>query len=177
MSDRQFFELQGRTIEFAAEGKGPALALVVDQGADLDALATLSHLVSQADFRIVRIQTHNAEDVFDILDHLDIASAWIGGHGRGGVTARAAAAAHHERVNGVLLLGVEAHATALPEGIPVLVVQASDDDVTPPANGEALQNSAPGLVSIVTVEGAGHRFPETHAGETAWAIEDYLDWD
>ncbi|RFA20582.1 alpha/beta fold hydrolase [Subtercola boreus] len=177
MSNRKSFETDGRTVSFADEGAGPALALVIDPTADLDRLATLSHLVSAADFRVVRIQTDHADDVFATLDHLDIADAWIGGHGAGGVIARRAATAHRERVNGVLLLGVELQEAALPDGIPVLVVQASDDEVTPPANGEALRVSAPGLVSVVTIEGGGHHFPQTRAGEAAWAIEDYLDWD
>ena len=177
MSDRQIFESDGPTITFAVEGAGPALALVVDHGSDLDDLATLSHLVSAADFRVVRIQTDSAADVFAVLDHLEIADAWIGGHGNGGAVARRAAFEHHERVNGVLLLGVEADALAPSDGIPVLVVQASDDEITPPANGDALRDAAPGLVSVVTIEGGGHHFPSTRAGETAWAIEDYLDWD
>ncbi|MCU1479856.1 MAG: alpha/beta hydrolase [Subtercola sp.] len=177
MSDTQVFESNGLTIAFSDEGAGPALVLVVDQGSDLDALATLSHLVSAADFRVLRIQTNRAEDVFAVLDHLDIADAWIGGHGSGGVVARIAAIERHERVNGVLLLGVEFYAAPLAAGIPVLIVQASDDESTPPANGEALRDATPGLVSVVTIEGGGHRFPETRAGETAWAIEDYLDWD
>ncbi|UFS59543.1 alpha/beta fold hydrolase [Subtercola endophyticus] len=177
MSDKQFFESDGLTIAFAVEGAGPALALVIDEGSDLDALATLSHLVSSADFRVVRIQASRAEDVLAVLDHLDIAHAWIGGHGSGGIIARIAAIEHHERVNGVLLLGVEPYASPSAAGIPVLVVQASDDETTPPANGEALRDATPGLVSVVTIEGGGHRFPETRAGETAWAIEDYLDWD
>ncbi|MEF2977961.1 alpha/beta fold hydrolase [Subtercola sp. YIM 133946] len=177
MSDKQIFESNGLAIAFAVEGAGPALALVVDRGSDLDSLATLSHLVSSADFRIVRIEADDAGQVFAVLDHLDIDHAWIGGHGTGGVVARTAAIEQHDRVNGVLLLGVDQDAPALSGGIPVLVVQATDDGVTPPANGEALRDSAPGLVSVVTIEGGGHRFPETRAGEAAWAIEDYLDWD
>ncbi|GGF18900.1 alpha/beta fold hydrolase [Subtercola lobariae] len=177
MTDKQIFEADGREIAFAVEGAGPAVALVIDSGAELESLATLSHLVSAADFRVVRLQTGTAADVFAVLDHLDIADAWIGGHGTGGVVARAAALETHERVNGVLLLGVEAGAPELSGGIPVLVVQASDDETTPSANGDALRDSAPGVVSVVTIPGGGHRFPETRAGETAWAIEDYLDWD
>lgn len=177
MSAEHIIGTDGRTIPFAAEGAGPALVLVTDHDSDLDSLSTLSHLVSAADFRVLRIQTEGADDVFALLDHLDVTNAWIGGHGTGGAIARAAANEHPERVNGVLLLGVEANTSELSTGIPVLVVQASDDDVTPPANGEALKNAAPGLVSVVTIDGGGHRFPETRAGAAAWAIEDYLDWD
>ncbi|MFT4306818.1 MAG: alpha/beta hydrolase, partial [Microbacterium sp.] len=84
---------------------------------------------------------------------------------------------HPGRVDGVVLLGVEAGGDALADGIPVLVIQGVRDEVTPPANGEALRASAPGLVSVVSVDGGGHLFPATHVGATSWAIEDYLDWD
>ncbi|RFA13896.1 hypothetical protein B7R21_07485 [Subtercola boreus] len=177
MSEKQIFTAAGRSVAFAVEGAGPALVIVADQGSELAGLAGLSHLVSEADFRVVLIETDRAEDVVDLLDSLDITDAWIGGHGSGGVVARTIAIENHDRVNGVLLLGVAGEAPALAEGIPVLVVQASDDEVTPPANGEALRDSAPGLVSVVTIDGGGHQFSETRAGETAWAIEDYLDWD
>lgn len=177
MSEKQIFTSGGRSVAFAVEGVGPALVIVVDRGSELAGLAGLSHLVSEADFRVVRIETDRAQDVVDVLDSLEITDAWIGGHGSGGVVARTVAIENHDRVNGVLLLGVEREASALADGIPVLVVQATDDEVTPPANGEALRDSAPGLVSVVSIDGGGHRFPETRAGETAWAIEDYLDWD
>ena len=65
----------------------------------------------------------------------------------------------------------------LAAGVPVLVIQGTDDAITPPANGDALQASAPELVSVVPVDGGGHMFPATHIGATSWAIEDYLDWD
>jgi pimeloyl-ACP methyl ester carboxylesterase len=57
------------------------------------------------------------------------------------------------------------------------VFQGADDRVTPADNGAALQATAPGLVSVKGVEGAGHFFALTHPGETSWFIEDYLDWD
>ncbi|WP_300268249.1 alpha/beta hydrolase, partial [Microbacterium sp.] len=66
---------------------------------------------------------------------------------------------------------------ALAPAIPVLIVQASEDDVTPAANAESLQATAPERASIKRVEGAGHLFPATHAIETAVIIEEYLDWD
>jgi hypothetical protein len=47
----------------------------------------------------------------------------------------------------------------------------------PPANGETLRAAAPERVSLVTIDGAADLFPLTHVGETAWPIEDYLDWD
>jgi pimeloyl-ACP methyl ester carboxylesterase len=51
------------------------------------------------------------------------------------------------------------------------------DRVTPVEAGEALRETAPGLVSVKAVDGAGHFFPLTHPGETSWFIEDHLDWD
>jgi pimeloyl-ACP methyl ester carboxylesterase len=166
-------------VASAEEGAGPAVVLVPEQGEGIASLAGLAHSIAGEDFRVVRIAAESAGDVVSALDGLGVTDAWIGGHGFGGSVARAVALEHHDRVNGVILLGVEA-ADTLPElagGIPVLVIQGADDDVTPPANGEALKQSAPGLVSVVTIDGAGHGFPASHAGETAWAIEDYLDWD
>ena len=61
--------------------------------------------------------------------------------------------------------------------MPVLVVQGTEDQMTPPSNGEELQASAPDRVSVARIEGGGHLFPVTHVGATSWPIEDYLDWD
>lgn len=68
-------------------------------------------------------------------------------------------------------------ALELPPGIPILIIQGADDEVAPPVNGQALAASAPERISVVTIEGARDLFPLTHVGETAWPIEDYLDWD
>ena len=65
----------------------------------------------------------------------------------------------------------------LAPGVPVLVLQGTDDTVTPVANGDALKASAPDRVSVVEIEGGTHMFPATHIGATSFAIEDYLDWD
>lgn len=71
----------------------------------------------------------------------------------------------------------EAEWAALTGHHPVLIIQGSDDEVAPPANGEQLRASAPHLVSLTTLEGAGHLFVSTHAGETGFLIEDYLGMD
>lgn len=68
-------------------------------------------------------------------------------------------------------------ALEIPPSIPILIIQGADDEVAPPANGQALAASAPERISLVTIEGARDLFPLTHVGETAWPIEDYLDWD
>ena len=65
----------------------------------------------------------------------------------------------------------------IPPSIPILIIQGADDEVFPPANGQALAAIAPERISVVTIEGARDLFPLTHVGETAWPIEDYLDWD
>ncbi|MDZ8172334.1 alpha/beta fold hydrolase [Microbacterium xanthum] len=65
----------------------------------------------------------------------------------------------------------------LPAGVPVLVIQGAEDAVMPPSHGHALREAAPERVSVKTIDGAADLFPLTHVGETAWPIEDYLDWD
>jgi pimeloyl-ACP methyl ester carboxylesterase len=217
MVDTQIFEPDARAIPYAVEGEGPALILIAGHGLNVTYLELLSHSVSEEDFRVVRIGSRRsadgpvsmsdlAQDVIDVMDHLSVTDAWVGGHAFGGAVARVVAHEHHDRVNGVLLLGVDeigpsAEALAaipapardtevdavqqaawetpgpLAEGVPVLVVQGADDPLAPPAKGEALQIAAPDRVSVVTVEGGGYLFPFTHMGATSWAIEDYLDWD
>ena len=224
MTDTQIFEPDGRAIPYAVEGEGPALVLIAGQGLNVTYLATLAGAVAAEDFRVVRIGSRRlpreadaavsmsdlVQDVVAVMDHLEVADAWVGGHAFGGSVARLVSHDHPERVNGVLLLGVEeatqtsdtldiaaipehwrdaevesmlrsvreaAEPAALAPGIPVLVIQGTDDRITPPANGDRLQASAQDRVSVVLVEGGGHMFPATHVGETSWAIEDYLDWD
>lgn len=71
----------------------------------------------------------------------------------------------------------EIGALDIPSGIPILIIQGADDEVFPSTNGQALAAIAPERISVVTIEGARDLFPLTHVGETAWPIEDYLDWD
>jgi pimeloyl-ACP methyl ester carboxylesterase len=213
VSDIETFEPEGRAIPYAVEGSGPGVVLIAGLGLNIGYLGALAHSVAQEDFRVVRIGSRRstalgmsdlAQDVVDIMDALGIDHAWIGGHGFGGSIARVVAIEHHDRTNGVVLLGVEgdvpavaagipdavrdeeaaavqqsawAAPEALAAGVPVLVVQGTDDPITPPVNGEALRATAPELVSVVSVEGGRHMFPATHMGATSWAIEDYLDWD
>lgn len=183
MTETQIFEPHGRAISFAVEGNGPTVVLIADKGLAVDYLGTLAHILVEEDFRVLRIaaggsSSHElAQGVVDIMDAIDVKDAWLGGHGFGGSVARAVALDFHDRVNGVLLLGVEAGDLTLAEGLPVLVVQGSADETNPPANGEALQAAAPDRVSIVSIDGGGHLFPSENVGATSWAIEDYLDWD
>ncbi|MDY0911091.1 alpha/beta hydrolase [Microbacterium sp. CFBP9034] len=191
MTDTQIFEPEGRAIPYASEGDGPVrLVLVPEPGQDR-ALGVVAHyLAEEAGFHVVRIGFRDSSgdadgeasvsdrvaDLTAVMDHLGFDHAWIGGHGFGGTVARAAVAAHSDRANGLLLLGVEDEDIPLAPVIPVLIVQGSDDEVTPPVNGERLQSTAPERASVKTLPG-GHLFPLTHPVETAVIIEEYLDWD
>ncbi|GAA3761359.1 hypothetical protein GCM10022240_12350 [Microbacterium kribbense] len=223
MAQTQVLDPGGRAIPYVDEGRGPAVVLIPGRGLNSAYLATLAEMLTEADHRVVRIGSRRpapdapltmhdlARDVVDVLDHLGIDDAWIGGHAFGGAVARTVALDHADRVDGVLLLGVQTATTGVAElpaslegardaqadalqdaalaatvlqewaglapHVPVLVIQSSDDAVTPPANGEALRDSAPDRVSVVAVDGGGHFFAGTHPGAAAWAIEDYLDWD
>lgn len=251
---RHTFEPDGRAIPYATEGEGPAIVLLPGEGLNTVYLATLAHVLTEEDFQVVRIGSRRAaegvtmhdlaKDVLDVLDELGVDHAWIGGHAFGGAVARTFAHDHHDRVNGVLMLGATASVPAsaeaqaaldvvfgdptdaealavieqligttadaahawtiikasrdaevapmqraalaatptaewatISEGVPVLVIQGSDDRVTPPAGGEEVRASAPALVSVTSVDGGGHFFAATHPGETSAIIEDYLDWD
>jgi pimeloyl-ACP methyl ester carboxylesterase len=187
MSDLQIFEPEGRAIPFAEEGEGPvSLVLLPEGGLTGTELAVISHyLVEEAGFHVVRIGSRaepagmdeHVEDVAAVLEHIGLEHTWIGGHGAAGTVARAFAAAHIDRVNGLLLLGVQEHDAPLAPLIPVLIIQGTDDELTPPANGERLRATAPERSSVKNLDRAGHEFPRTHPIETAFIIEEYLDWD
>lgn len=229
MPPTQTFEPDGRAVPYVDDGHGPGLVLLPGLGLSVGSLGTLATSLVHADFRVVRIGTRRpaaghdiavslhdlAQDAVDVMDHVGLTDAWIGGHAFGGAVARAVSHDHVERVDGVLLLGVEAAACdetpgqdadasellehlrdpevaglqraalattpaaewAMPApGVPVLALQGTADRITPESNGTALQSAAPDRVSVVAIAG-GHWFPVTHAGQTSWAIEDYLDWD
>ncbi len=188
MTDIQTFDPDGRAIPYIVEGEGPVpLVLIPEPGQD--ALGVVGHyLAEEAGFHVIRIGYRpdaegalslddRAADVIAVIDHLGLDHTWIGGHGYGGTVARATVAAHPDRANGLLLLGVEDSDIPLPPVIPVLIVQATQDEVTPPARAERLRATAPERASIKTVAGAGHLFPLTHVMETAVIVEEYLDWD
>ena len=116
---RQVFDADTRGIPFIDEGEGPALVLLPAQGLDVAYLGGLASILEEEGFRIVRIGSRRpgtdaatmhdlAQDVVDLLDHLSIGAAWIGGHAFGGAVARTVALDHPGRASGVLLLGVEA---------------------------------------------------------------------
>jgi pimeloyl-ACP methyl ester carboxylesterase len=192
MTDTQIFEPEGRAIPYVEEGDGPVkLVLVPELAEGRDALGVVGHyLAEEAGFHVVRIGyragsggadavslADRIEDVTAVMDHLGLDHSWIGGHGFGGTVARATVAAHPDRGNGLLLLGVEDADIPLAPVIPVLIIQGTDDEVTPPAAGERLQATAPERASVKSLAAAGHLFPLTHPVETAVIIEEYLDWD
>lgn len=251
------FDPDGRAIPYAEEGKhdGPALVLIPGGSLNIHYLGTLAHALAEEDFRLVRIGSRRpvkdaevtmhdlAQDVVDVMDHLGLDHAWIGGHAFGNRVARTVGLDHTDRTDGILLLAAggtvqpagaamqalktvfstpteqqvidampylagdmapdkawkivkpslesalgpmqAAAVAATPEkewaslvpGVPVLILQSSDDQIAPGANGEQLKASAPDQVTLVTIHGGGHLFAATRPGETAAAIEDYLDWD
>ena len=189
MTQPSIFEPEGRAVPFVDEGEGPVtLVLVTDRSLEADGLGVISHyLAEEAGFRVVRIGSRaaaegitaaeRAADAAAVIEGLGIDDTWIGGHGRGSTIARTFAIDHPERVNGLLMLGVEDEQIPLAPGIPVLIIQAENDDVTPAANAEALQATAPERATITRISEADHYFVATHPIETAVVIEEYLDWD
>ena len=205
----QIFEPEGRAIPYVEDAGSEPVLVLIPGYSNVAALGTLAHVLAEEDFRILRVgyrtaQTEGvtlhdlAQDVVDVMDHVGLGDAWVGGHAFGGAVARTVSIDHTDRVDGVLLLGAEGDEPrtdleplqaaaaasvsldewrALAPTVPVMLIQGADDEVLPPANGERLQAAAPGLVSLVTLEGGGHLFPATHAGEAAFVIEDYLDVD
>ncbi|GAT72541.1 alpha/beta hydrolase fold containing protein [Microbacterium sp. HM58-2] len=188
MTDTQIFEPDDRAIPFVDEGDGPVkLVLIQEHGLAADVLSVVGHyLAEEAGFHVLRVG-HRADsadvsfeervaDALAVIDHVGLEDTWFGGHGFGGTVARALVAAHPDRANGLLLLGVEEADIELPPAIPVLIIQGTEDATTPVANAERLQSSVPDRASIKSVDG-DHLFPMTHPIETAVVIEEYLDWD
>lgn len=192
MTQQRIFEPDGRAVPFVEEGTGPvSLVLISGRLPNADGLGAVSHyLAHEAGFHVVRIGTRDgsgtadapvderAADALAVIDHLGLPHTWIGGYGSGGTVARFFAAHHSDRVNGLVLLRVEEQPQIqLPPVIPVLIVQAAHDELTPPSNGEQLRTAAPERTSVTTIDGADHLFPMSHPIETAMVIEEYLDWD
>lgn len=187
MTQQSTFEHEGRVVPYVVEGEGPiGLVLIAAGSLEVDPLGVVAHyLAEEAGFHVVRVgadpesteRAQRAGDVVALMDHLGFDDAWIGGYGAGGTIARVATAAHPDRANGLLLLGVEDEDIALAPMIPVLIIQGAEDEALPAANAERLQATAPERASIKSIAGADHRFPLTHLMDTAVTIEEYLDWD
>ena len=63
---------------------------------------------------------------------------------------------------------------SLVPGKPALIIQGSDDQIAPPANGEELARSYPGQVTLVSIQGGGHLFPIFHRDEVTKAIVHHI---
>lgn len=157
MTSLQTFEPDGRAIPFIDEGEGLAVVLLPGRGLNITYLGTLAHVLVEEGFRIIRIGVRRpadadasltlhdlAQDVIDVLDHLKLESAWIGGHAFGGAVARTAALDHPDRTEGVLLLGVEgAHA---PTDDAVRAIRTALSDAAEPEALDAMRVLAgPGI--------------------------------
>ncbi len=62
-------------------------------------------------------------------------------------------------------------------GIPVLIIQGTNDQIAPTANGEELKKQAPDQVTLEWIDGGGHLFALLQPKETAQAILSHLDGD
>ena len=134
MTDLQTFEPDGRAIPFAEDGEGPvALVLLPARGMNVVSLETLAHDLEEMGLRVIRVgvragQTdgitlHNlAQDVVDVMAHVGLSSAWVGGYAFGGAVARTVALDHHDRTDGVLLLGAQSADPLDPEAAAALEV-------------------------------------------------------
>ncbi|WP_345188662.1 alpha/beta fold hydrolase [Microbacterium panaciterrae] len=191
MTQNSIFEPDGRAIPYVdemSEGDGPALVLIPGRGLEGGALGSVAHILAGEGIRVLRVGSRaedeagatleqRVQDASDVMDHVGIGATWIGGHGVGGTVARALSAQRTDRALGVLLLGVEDVDVPIAPAVPILIIQGSDDDVMPQANGEKLRAAALERATVVTIEGGGHLFPVSDPVDTAFAIEDYLAWD
>lgn len=119
LATAQIFEPDGRAIPFVEEGDGPVrVVLLPGHGLGVSSLGTLAHVLEEEGFHLLRVGVRTsatdgvtmhdlAQDVADVMAHVGLASAWIGGHGFGGALARTVALDHHDQVEGVVLIGVE----------------------------------------------------------------------
>ena len=189
MTEIRTFDPSGRAVSYVDEGEGPvSLVLIAERSVEADPQVVVAHyLAEEAGFRVVRIgprvggadaaPEQRAADAAELLDELGLQTTWIGGFGTGGTAARRFALDHADRVNGLLLLGVEDVDIALPPVIPVLIVQGSADETTPAVNGTRLHEQAPERVSVKDIEGGDHMFVLNHPIDVATIVEEYLDWD
>lgn len=117
MTTRAVFEPDARAVPYVDEGEGPAIVLLPGRGLNTAYLGTLASVLVELGFQVLRIGSRRtaaaslhdlAQDVVDVMDHVGVGHAWIGGHAFGGAVARTVALDHHDRVNGILVLGAEA---------------------------------------------------------------------
>ena len=144
LASSQIFEPDGRAIPFAEEGEGPVrVVLLPGHGLGVSSLGTLAHVLEEEGFHLLRIGVRTAQsegatmhdlaqDVVDVMARLGWASAWIAGHGFGGALARTVALDHHDRVEGIVLIGVETGAlldVTAPTALAIALADADDDEL------------------------------------------------
>ncbi|MCT9819512.1 alpha/beta hydrolase [Microbacterium sp. W1N] len=134
----RIFEPEGRAIPYVDEGQGPALVLIPGARLNVTYLGTLASVLVEEDFRVARIGSRRpvagaavtmhdlAQDVIDVMDHIALPDAWIGGHAFGTAVARTVALDHHDRVNGVLMLAADGPEPATAEAAQALETVFSD---------------------------------------------------
>jgi len=109
---RQIFEPAesgGRAIPYVLDGEGPTVVLLPAAGLDIVTLGTLASILVEEDFRVLRVGSRRpaagvtptlhdlAQDVVDVMDHVGVTDAWIGGHALGGTLARIISVDHTDR--------------------------------------------------------------------------------
>ncbi|MBN9215758.1 MAG: alpha/beta hydrolase [Microbacterium sp. SCN 70-200] len=141
---RQIFvpaESGGRAIPYVLDGEGPTVVLLPAAGLDIVTLGTLASILVEEDFRVLRVGSRRpaagvtptlhdlAQDVVDVMDHVGVTDAWIGGHALGGTLARIISVDHTDRVDGVIMLAAEGPTAPTAEATAALrTVFTTDDD-------------------------------------------------
>ena len=144
MTDTQIFEPDGRAIPFAVEGEGPVSLVLFSEarpGAQTVCGVISHYLVEEAGFHVVRIGSP-APNPTSVDERVEDAVAFIRParprahldrrtRRRRNRRTRVRRRSHHDRVNGLLLLGVEDEDIPLAPLMPVLIIQGADDDDHP----------------------------------------------
>lgn len=144
MSDQgvEVLDPDGRAIDYAVTGSGPTTVVLLPGGSlFISYLEPLAATLAEAGLRAVRVGARRpvgeptmhdlAQDVVDVLDHLEISTAWVSGHAFGNRVARAVALDHQDRVEGVVLLaagGTVPPSEQADHDLAIAFSDASDED-------------------------------------------------
>lgn len=142
-SDHQVFEPDGRAIDYAVTGTGDAVVLIPGGSLFITYLEPLAKRLADAGLQAIRIGARKppndgkvsmhdlAQDVADVLAHLNVGSAWIAGHAFGNRVARTVALDHSSLAKGVILLAAGGTVQPSPDAAKALTIafsQTSDAD-------------------------------------------------